>query len=97
MERLKRLIPVFIICAIPLIITGCKGGFDASGYTGAILDLQFQGDTGSARAMVAGATSENLQDMYQELTSCDCNVISFTFLCLPEAEVQCLNIILGCV
>ena len=66
MERLKRLIPVFIICAIPLIITGCKGGFDASGYTGAILDLQFQGDAGSARAMVAGATSENLQDMYQE-------------------------------
>ena len=66
MERLKRLIPVFIICAIPLIITGCKGGFDASGYTGAILDLQFQGDAGSARAMVAGATSETLQDMYQE-------------------------------
>ncbi len=66
MGRVKRFIPVFIICVVPFIMVSCKGGFDASGYTGAILDLQFQGDTGSARAMVAGATQENLRDMYQD-------------------------------
>lgn len=66
MERLKKIIPVFVVCELLFTVTGCGGGFDASGYTEAVLDLQFQGDTQNARTLVAGATQENLYQMYQE-------------------------------
>lgn len=66
MLQLKKCIPILIICMASLTVTGCGGRFDASGYTEAILDLQFQGDTKNARTLVAGATQENLREMYQE-------------------------------
>ena len=66
MGRLKKMIHILITCMIPLTAAGCGGGFDASGYTEAILDLQFQGDIKNARTLVAGATQEELREMYQE-------------------------------
>ncbi len=66
MVRLKKMISVFAACVILFTMIGCSGGFDASGYTEAILDLQFQGDIKNARTLVAGATQEELDQMYQE-------------------------------
>ena len=66
MVRLKKMISVFAVCVILFTMMGCSGGFDASGYTEAILDLQFQGDIKNARTLVAGATQEELDQMYQE-------------------------------
>lgn len=66
MVRLKKKIPVFVVCMILFTMTGCSGGFDAAGYTEAILDLQFQGDIKKARTLVAGVTQEDLRQMYQE-------------------------------
>lgn len=66
MEQLKRFIPILITCVIPFTTAGCGSGFDASGYTEAILDLQFQGDIRNAKTLVAGATRQDLQEIYQE-------------------------------
>ncbi len=66
MVRLKKITPIFVGCAVFLALTGCAGGFDAAGYTEAILDLQFQGDIRNARTLVAGSTQEELRQMYQE-------------------------------
>lgn len=69
MVRLKKIIPIFCVCTVLFMMTGCGTGFDASGYTEAILDLQFQGDIKNARTLVAGATQEDLRQMYQEFIS----------------------------
>ncbi len=66
MARLKKLVFILVICQSLFAVTGCRGGFDASGYTEAILNLQFQGDTKNARSLVAGATQKDLKEMYQE-------------------------------
>lgn len=62
----KKIIAVFTVCVVLFKVTGCSAGFDASGYTEAILDLQFQGDMKNARTFVAGATQEDLSRMYQD-------------------------------
>ncbi len=69
MARLRKLRAVLAALALLLTVTGCSGRFDASGYTAAILDLQFQGDTKNARTLVAGATQQSLSEMYQEFIS----------------------------
>lgn len=69
MARLKRLNSVLAALAVLLSVSGCRGGFDAAGYTEAILDLQFQGDTKNALTLVAGATQQNLNEMHQEFIS----------------------------
>ncbi len=72
MARLKRCRLVLAVLAVMFAVGGCGSGFDASGYTAAILDLQFQGDTKNARTLVAGATQKSLSEMHQEF------ILSFT-------------------
>lgn len=66
MRRLKRLICVLTVCFVTLGTSGCGSSFDASGYTEAILNLQFQGDTTNAGAFLEGTTKTSLTQMYQE-------------------------------
>jgi len=66
MKRLKRLIAVLTVCALVAGMTGCGSRFDASGYTEAILNLQFQGDTTNARTFLDGTTQTSLSQMYKE-------------------------------
>ena len=65
MEQGKRFIGIFIVCTICVMAAGCGKGFDASGYTEAILALQFQGDVRNAGAFVEGTDRAELMEMYQ--------------------------------
>ena len=58
-------IGIFIVCTICVMAAGCGKGFDASGYTEAILALQFQGDVRNAGAFVEGTDRAELMEMYQ--------------------------------
>lgn len=66
MKRWKRLITILMILVLSASVTGCGSRFDASGYTEAVLDLQFQGDTTNARTFLDGTTQTSLSQMYQE-------------------------------
>ncbi len=66
MKRLKRFVGVLLTGVLTLEMTGCGGRFDAAGYTEAILNLQFQGDTTNARTFLDGTTQTSLSQMYQE-------------------------------
>ena len=50
MKRYKKIFRIMaLVLMLALFVTGCGKDFDASGYTQALLDLTFQGDTSRAR------------------------------------------------
>ncbi len=55
-----------LVLMLALFVTGCGKDFDASGYTQALLDLTFQGDTSRARAYMEDATENSLMRQYQQ-------------------------------
>lgn len=65
MEQLKRYVGIMLVCAVCAMPAGCGKGFDASGYTEAILALQFQGDVRNAGTFVEGTDRAELMEMYQ--------------------------------
>lgn len=66
MKCFKKTIAVIVAIVVSVMTFGCEGGYDASGYTVAVLDLQFQGDTKTARTFVEGVTQSSLMEIYQE-------------------------------
>lgn len=65
-RRWKRSVGIFLAWIFCLLGAGCGKGFDASGYTEAILNLQFQGDVKNAGAFVEGTDRSELMEMYQD-------------------------------
>ena len=55
-----------LVLMLALFVTGCGKDFDASGYTQALLDLTFQGDTSRARTYMEDATENSLMRQYQQ-------------------------------
>lgn len=65
MKQWKRAASIFFVIMACIMAAGCGKGFDASGYTEAILALQFQGDTRNAGAFVEGTDRAELMETYQ--------------------------------
>lgn len=65
MKQWKRSVSIFIIFMVCVMAAGCGKGFDASGYTEAILALQFQGDVRNAGTFVEGTGRAELMEMHQ--------------------------------
>lgn len=79
MKNWKNRIMLLVLC-MAVACTGCKGGFDAAGYTEALLHLMFQGDTTEALKRIDGATQESLMLKYQEsIDTFTLNVITSQF------------------
>ena len=67
MKRYKKIFRIMaLVLMLALFVTGCGKDFDASGYTQALLDLTFQGDTSRARAYMEDATENSLMRQYQQ-------------------------------
>lgn len=80
MKYIKKMLLFLISTAVLCVNTGCRGGFDAAGYTQALLHLTFQGDTKEAQRMIDGATYETLMHSYQEsVDAFTVNVITSQF------------------
>ncbi len=62
----KRFLSLLLSAVVLAGTAGCKGGFDAAGYTQALLDLTFQGEVGEAMRVIKGADKETLELKYQE-------------------------------
>lgn len=62
----KRVLSLILCAAVMLAVSGCRRGFDAAGYTEALLHLTFQGETKDAMKMIKGTDKETLMLMYQE-------------------------------
>ncbi|MGN1165697.1 MAG: hypothetical protein ACI4S2_04625 [Lachnospiraceae bacterium] len=65
MKHLKKISVIILGLVIALWTVGCQRDYDASGYTNAVLDLQFQGDTKAAITYVEGTTQSSLMEMYR--------------------------------
>ncbi len=81
MKRCVKSTSLLIICIVVICSgTGCRSGFDALGYTRALLDLTFQGETKEALQRIDGATYETLMLKYQETVDAfTVNVITSQF------------------
>lgn len=66
MKHFRRISGIVLILIVVMMSVGCQRNYDASGYTNAILDLQFQGDTKAAITFVEGTTQSSLMEMYRE-------------------------------
>lgn len=66
MKCLKKISAILLAAAMAVSLWGCQREYDASGYTNAILNLQFQGDTKEAFAFVEGTTQSSLAEMYRD-------------------------------
>lgn len=67
MKRYKKIFRIMaLVLMLALFVTGCGKDFDASGYTQALLDLTFQGDTSRARTYMEDATENSLMRQYQQ-------------------------------
>lgn len=64
-KRWKKPAGILLAWMFCMIGTGCGKGFDASGYTEAILALQFQGDMKNAGTFAEGTDRAALMEMYQ--------------------------------
>lgn len=62
----KYLRAAALCVVLTVVLTACGKDFDASGYTQAILDLTFQGETEKALEIVDGVTEESLLKQYQQ-------------------------------
>ncbi len=79
MKKWRNGIFLMILCAV-FLCTGCRGDFDAAGYTEALLHLMFQGDTKEAMKRIDGATYDSLMQKYQEsIDTFTTNVITSQF------------------
>lgn len=66
MKHVKMISGIVLIFTVMIVSAGCQKDYDASGYTNAILDLQFQGDTKAAISIMDGTTQSSLMEMYRE-------------------------------
>ena len=66
MKKWRNRIFLMILCAA-FLCTGCRGDFDAAGYTEALLHLMFQGDTKEAMKRIDGATDAEIPGINQYL------------------------------
>lgn len=66
MKHLKKTAAAVLLVFMLLTLSACSRDYDAAGYTNAVLNLQFQGDTSAALTFVDGATSSDLMEMYRD-------------------------------
>ena len=79
-KSIKRTVLLLICMAVMCSNAGCRRGFDAAGYTRALLNLTFQGETKEALQIIDGATNEMLMLRYQETVDAfTTNVITSQF------------------
>lgn len=67
MKRYKDILRIMaVVLMLALFITGCGKDFDASGYTQALLNLTFQGDTSKAMTYMEDSSESSLMRQYQQ-------------------------------
>ncbi|MEG0107551.1 MAG: hypothetical protein RR705_01680, partial [Lachnospiraceae bacterium] len=68
MVKMKKKLTVIVALCLILSLTGCKmiGGFDAAGYTEAVLDQNLKGDVKEAKDRMEGVTEKELKTQYEE-------------------------------
>ena len=70
------------------LLSGCGSKFDARGYTKALLDLNFQGESAGALEYVDGVTKEDLMQQYQAFIDQFVETNIASGLELPETKRQ---------
>lgn len=65
MKKLKKIFRAGVCCVGAFIMTACSG-FDAEGYTRAVLDHMFQGETEALAAYAGEAGNKQLEDEYED-------------------------------
>lgn len=80
---------LLLLClAVTGLLSGCGSKFDARGYTKALLDLNFQGETAGALEYVDGVTKEDLMQQYQAFIDQFVETNIASGLELPETKRQ---------
>lgn len=62
----KKILILMLCVAVACVSFGCGRKFDASGYTQALLDLNFQGETSGALQYVDGVSKTELMQQYKQ-------------------------------
>lgn len=89
MRKYRKKILSLLLCMAVLTVSGCKGGFDAAGYTEALLHLTFQGETKEALQVIKGSDRATLMFMYQEsIDTFTTNVITGQFDISETKQIQ---------
>lgn len=91
MNRRKRkaLFGLLLLCLVLTgVLSGCGSEFDARGYTKALLDLNFQGETTGALEYVDGVSKEELMQQYQTFIDQFVETHIASGLELPETKRQ---------
>lgn len=66
-KGIHRFFGICVLCAALLVnLTGCGSGFDAAGYSQALLDLTFQADITKAATFMKDASREALMQAYRD-------------------------------
>ena len=80
---------VLLLCLVMTgLLSGCGSKFDARGYTKALLDLNFQGESAGALEYVDGVTKEDLMQQYQAFIDQFVETNIASGLELPETKRQ---------
>lgn len=85
----KNFLSLLLCAAVIFAVSGCGGGFDAAGYTEALLHLTFQGETKEALQVIKGADRETLMLKYQEsIDTFTTNVLTGQFEVNEAKQIQ---------
>lgn len=65
-RRKNKFLVILTVVLFSLELSGCRNDFDASAYTAAILNFQFQGETQDVRTVIEDADFSELSESYQQ-------------------------------
>lgn len=88
MRMKKKICCTISVLACIFLTAGCSAKFDASGYTEAVLALQFQGDATQAMGYVDGVKKSSLLEIYQQFIDHFVSGYVTEGMDVPESQAQ---------